>query len=44
MRISLFVAAIAFCAVSVAANADPVNYTLTGSMSGTLGADTFTDP
>jgi PEP-CTERM motif len=43
MRVSLFVAAIALCAASVAAQADTVNYTLTGTMSGSLGADTFTD-
>jgi hypothetical protein len=43
MRVSLFVAAVALGAVSMAAHADPVNYTLTGTMSGTLGATTFTD-
>jgi hypothetical protein len=43
MRVSLFVAALALCAVSVAAHADSVNYTLAGIMSGSLGADTFTD-
>jgi hypothetical protein len=43
MRASLFVAALALCAVSVTAHANPVTYTLSGAMSGTLGADTFTD-
>jgi hypothetical protein len=43
MRVSLFVAAVALGAVSMAAHADSVNYTLTGTMSGTLGAATFTD-
>jgi PEP-CTERM motif len=43
MRVSLFVAALALCAVSVTAHANPVIYTLSGNMSGTLGTDTFTD-
>jgi len=43
MRVSLLVAALAFCAVSVTAHANPVRYTLSGTMSGTLGAETFTD-
>jgi hypothetical protein len=43
MRVSFFVAVLALCAVNVAAQASPVNYTLAGTMSGTLGADTFTD-
>jgi hypothetical protein len=43
MRVSLFVAALALGAVSLSAHANPVQYTLTGNMSGSLGADTFTD-
>jgi len=43
MRLSLFAAALALCAVSLAAHANPVQYTLSGTMSGTLGANTFTD-
>ncbi len=42
MRVSIFVAALALCAVNLAAHADAVRYTLTGTMSGTLGIDAFT--
>jgi len=43
MRVSLFAAALALCSVSMTAHADAVNYTLSGTMSGSLGADNFTD-
>jgi PEP-CTERM motif len=43
MRVSLFVATLALCAVNLAAHANPLNYSLTGTMSGTLGATAFTD-
>jgi PEP-CTERM motif len=43
MRVSLFAATLALCAISITAHASPVKYTLSGTMSGSLGADTFTD-
>jgi hypothetical protein len=42
MRVSLFAATLALCAISITAHANPVQYTLTGNMSGTLGTNTFT--
>ena len=43
MRCTLVLAALALCAASVAAHADPVTYTLSGTMSGSVGSNTFTD-
>jgi hypothetical protein len=42
MRLSLFAAAAVLCAASMAAKADPVTYTLSGTFTGTIGALSFT--
>jgi hypothetical protein len=42
MRLSLFAAAAVLCAASMAAKADPVTYTLSGTFTGSIGALNFT--
>ena len=42
MRLSLFAAAAILCAASMAAKADPVTYTLSGTFTGSIGAVNFT--